>query len=248
MTSRPRLMISTWSTVCATSASTWLEIEHRATLRGERAQEVAQPAHALRVEPVGGLVEDEQLRLAEQRRREPESLAHAERVALDAAPCRILRARRGAAPRRRASRARRRPGRASAGGHAPSGPGGSRWPRAPRRSAARDARAPRRAARTRAPSARRRCARPSSIRSVVVLPAPLGPRKPVIVPGSSANDRSSTASTCRSASSATRLRRLASRDRRACRRGGDHARAMIAGTDLIIENVTIVDIKHVQSS
>jgi hypothetical protein len=33
------------------------------------------------------------------------------------------------------------------------------------------------------------------MRRVVVLPAPLGPRNPVIVPGSNAKDRSSTAST-----------------------------------------------------
>ena len=38
-------------------------------------------------------------------------------------------------------------------------------------------------------------ASPSSIRSVVVLPAPFGPRKPVIVPGASANESESTAST-----------------------------------------------------
>src|ERR1700712_2030132 len=37
--------------------------------------------------------------------------------------------------------------------------------------------------------------RPKSIRSVVVLPAPLGPRNPVIWPGSTVNDRSDTAST-----------------------------------------------------
>ena len=36
---------------------------------------------------------------------------------------------------------------------------------------------------------------PSSIRSVVVLPAPLGPRKPTIRPSSTVKDRSSTAST-----------------------------------------------------
>ena len=36
---------------------------------------------------------------------------------------------------------------------------------------------------------------PSSIRSVVVLPAPLGPRKPTTRPSSAVNDRSSTAST-----------------------------------------------------
>src|SRR3954447_20515346 len=34
---------------------------------------------------------------------------------------------------------------------------------------------------------------PSSIRSVVVLPAPLGPRKPVMRPGSTEKDRESTA-------------------------------------------------------
>src|ERR1700691_3695029 len=39
------------------------------------------------------------------------------------------------------------------------------------------------------------CTRPSSMRSVVVLPDPLGPRKPVTRPGSTVNDRSSTART-----------------------------------------------------
>src|SRR3954470_2561975 len=37
--------------------------------------------------------------------------------------------------------------------------------------------------------------RPSSIRMVVVLPAPLGPRKPVTDPGSTVNERSETART-----------------------------------------------------
>src|ERR1700729_1568653 len=37
--------------------------------------------------------------------------------------------------------------------------------------------------------------RPSSMRRVVVLPEPLGPRKPVTRPGSTVNDRLSTAST-----------------------------------------------------
>jgi hypothetical protein len=37
--------------------------------------------------------------------------------------------------------------------------------------------------------------RPRIIRSVVVLPAPFGPRKPVIVPASNENDRSVTAET-----------------------------------------------------
>ena len=37
--------------------------------------------------------------------------------------------------------------------------------------------------------------RPSSMRSVVVLPAPFGPRNPVTRPGATSKDRSSTART-----------------------------------------------------
>ena len=84
--------------------------EHGAPAGRERAQEVAQPAHALGVEPVRRLVEHEQLRLAEQRRREPEPLAHAERVALDAPSRGAVELDEAAAPRRPASRAARRRG------------------------------------------------------------------------------------------------------------------------------------------
>ena len=59
--------------------------EHRAPALRVAAQEVAEPAHALGIEAVRGLVEDQQVGVAEQRAREPEPLAHAERVALDAA-------------------------------------------------------------------------------------------------------------------------------------------------------------------
>ena len=52
--------------------------EHGAPLGGQRAQEVAQPADALRVQAVGRLVEHEHRRVAEQRGGEPEPLAHAE--------------------------------------------------------------------------------------------------------------------------------------------------------------------------
>ena len=79
-TSRPRWITTTSSTVCATSASTWLETSTVRPSAGHAAQEVAQPADALRVEAVGGLVEDQHARVAEQRRRQPEPLAHAERV------------------------------------------------------------------------------------------------------------------------------------------------------------------------
>ena len=54
--------------------------EDRAAARRERAQEVAQPADPLRVEPVRRLVEHEQLRQAEQRARDAQALPHAERV------------------------------------------------------------------------------------------------------------------------------------------------------------------------
>jgi hypothetical protein len=61
--------------------------QHRAPPGGERAQEVAQPAHALGIEAVGRLVQDQQLGVAQQRRRKAQPLAHAQRVALHAAPC-----------------------------------------------------------------------------------------------------------------------------------------------------------------
>ena len=46
----------------------------------EAADQAAQPVHALGVEAVGGLVEDQHLGVAEQRLRDAEALAHAERV------------------------------------------------------------------------------------------------------------------------------------------------------------------------
>ncbi len=59
--------------------------EHRAALAGEVDEDVADPADALGVEPVGRLVEDHRVRVAEQHAGEPEPLAHAERVAADLA-------------------------------------------------------------------------------------------------------------------------------------------------------------------
>jgi hypothetical protein len=44
------------------------------------AKEVAHPPDARRVQPVGGLVEDEHLRVTDQRGRDAEPLPHAERV------------------------------------------------------------------------------------------------------------------------------------------------------------------------
>ena len=78
-------MITTRSTVCCTSLEQVGRDEHGAALGGELAQEAADPADALGVEAVDRLVEHEHARVAEQREREAEALAHAERVAADPA-------------------------------------------------------------------------------------------------------------------------------------------------------------------
>ena len=55
--------------------------EHRLALRGEVAQEGPQPSDAFGVQAVGGLVEDDDVRVGEQRCGETEPLAHAHGVA-----------------------------------------------------------------------------------------------------------------------------------------------------------------------
>src|SRR5690606_11768028 len=57
--------------------------QHRAPLRGEFAQESADPADALRVESVDRLVKHEHPRISEQREGQAEALPHSERVAAD---------------------------------------------------------------------------------------------------------------------------------------------------------------------
>jgi hypothetical protein len=52
--------------------------QHRAPLPGEPAQEAPQPGDALGVEAVRGLVEDEHLRVAQQRGGQREALLHAQ--------------------------------------------------------------------------------------------------------------------------------------------------------------------------
>ena len=64
--------------------------QYGAVAVGEAAQQAAHPAHALRIEAIGRLVKDQDLRVAEQRVGEPEALAHAERVPADPAPGRRL--------------------------------------------------------------------------------------------------------------------------------------------------------------
>ena len=66
--------------------------EHRTTLRRQPAQEVTQPAHALRVKPVSRLIENQQLRVANQRRRQSQPLAHPQRMPLQTPPRRTVEA------------------------------------------------------------------------------------------------------------------------------------------------------------
>jgi hypothetical protein len=61
----------------------WLDIRTAPPPSANRPEERAEPRDARRVEPVRRLVQDEDLRLAEQRRRQREALAHPEREAPD---------------------------------------------------------------------------------------------------------------------------------------------------------------------
>ena len=121
-TSLPRWMTTTSSTVCATSASTWLETSTVRPSRGQPRRKSRSQRMPCGIEAVGGLVEDEHPRVAEQRGGEPEPLAHAERVLARAAAAASSsstssstssRATRGGRPRRAAragGRGRVRPG------------------------------------------------------------------------------------------------------------------------------------------
>ncbi len=59
-----------------------------ATFVGESTEKAAQPVHPNGVEAVGGLVQHEQLRVAEQGGSQPEALTHPQGVALDPASAR----------------------------------------------------------------------------------------------------------------------------------------------------------------
>ena len=113
--------------------------QHGPAARRALTQQDAQPADALRVQPVQRLVQHQDLRIAEQRRRQPEPLAHPGRIAPDPTVRGLARARRSRAPCRRA-RARAEPApRASAGDRVPSGPDGHRTTRCRHQAAGRPA-------------------------------------------------------------------------------------------------------------
>ena len=80
----PLRMIATRLQSSSTSARMWLESRIVIPSRGEPLHELAHVAHPGRVEPGRRLVEQQELRVAQQRRRDAEPLAHPVRVAADA--------------------------------------------------------------------------------------------------------------------------------------------------------------------
>ena len=78
VTSRPWSKITTLSTVWATSARMWLETRTVRPSLGQVPKQGAEPVDALGVEAVGGFVEDEDLGVAQQSGGEGEPLAHPE--------------------------------------------------------------------------------------------------------------------------------------------------------------------------
>ena len=133
VTSRPLAMITTSSTVWATSASRWLDTSTVPPSSAKRAQELPQPVDALGVEAVGRLVEDQHLGVAEQGAGQAEALAHPEREALDPAVAGVAEA---DLVEHLVDAGEGKPGgggTARGGGRGPAGRGGSWWTRAPRR-------------------------------------------------------------------------------------------------------------------
>ena len=75
-------MTTTWSQVCSTSASWWLETTHRASGGRVPAEHLAHLADLRRIQAVRRLVEHEQVRQPQHRLRDREPLAHALAVGL----------------------------------------------------------------------------------------------------------------------------------------------------------------------
>ena len=179
--------------------------EHRTTLGGETAQQPANPLDALGVEAVDRLVQHHRLRVAQQCRRDPQPLAHAERELPGALARDVVQpdevdqlldatARDAVGLRERAQVVPCRSARVDR-------------PRLEQRAYL---------------VQRRRCrayglpftitlpavgrSRPSTSRIVVDLPAPFGPRKPVTIPGRTSKE-SSRPPACRRSPSSTRAPR-----------------------------------------
>ena len=181
VTIRPPSMIAAASQVFSTSSS---RCEERNTVRpsaDERADHLAELEDAGGVEPVGRLVEDQQLGVGEQAAGDSEPLAHALRVARDLLVGALARGRRARSRRRSARTSRARARRRATRMFSHPGQVEVEVRLLDDRADARERlAAPRRDRPGRARASLPASARvsPSSIRIVVVLPAPLWPRKP----------------------------------------------------------------------
>ncbi len=82
--SRPRCMMSTRSARCSSSPRAWEDEQHRRSAPAQRLHDLVEAEPERRVEPGGRLVEQQQARLAQQRLRQPQPLAHALGIGPDA--------------------------------------------------------------------------------------------------------------------------------------------------------------------
>ena len=165
------------------------------------AEDLRHRRDADRVEARERLVEDEQLRIVDERRAELDALLVAVRQLLElvAGPVARARAARASAssPRRRPGPTSRDAGRSSSAARRPASAGTGRAARACSRSGA--ASADRSALPFQSVRPRSGRARPKMQRIVVVLPAPFGPRKPTSRPGRAVKVAPSRATTARTA-------------------------------------------------
>ena len=192
--SRPRPMTSTRSAVFSISLISVAGDQDGAAFGRQALEQLPHPHDAFGVEAVDRLVEEERLRLAEQRAGDAEALRHAEREPADALAGDVAEADRRRAPRRPGSAGCRRRGPSSARWSGRSARGGRPWRRAGRRPTCIGAGASRNGRPSTVADPLVGVSSPTIIRIVVDLPAPFGPRKPVTWPGSTSNESRSTAS------------------------------------------------------
>ena len=179
----PRPTTTTWSAMSSSSPIRWLDTSIGRPSAASERRKLADPDDPLGVHAVERLVQDQHRRVAEHGGGDPEPLAHPERVAARLAPRRAGRGRPARSPRRPGWRSCSGSGPSRAGGCVRCGWAGGRRRRPARRRGAAGAAAvgtawPPTSAR---PSSG--ASRPRITRMVVDLPAPLGPTKPVTVPG-----------------------------------------------------------------
>ena len=190
---RPRPMTMRWSAVSAISLIRCEEMNTVLPCCRLMAGQIADPQHALGVQPVDRLVQDQGLRVPKQRDGDAQALAHAQREAAD------LLGGDGAEPgelddlvhpldgNRVGCRQGPQVGACAAGTCAPT------WPPAGRRLRAAAPRVWHTCARSRSRCPKVGRSRPTIMRMVVDFPAPFGPRNPVTLPGWTVKPTPSTA-------------------------------------------------------